>query len=290
MPSQEHEVLVEMFRDRPSLAAELLDGPLHTELPSYDEVRLSSAELTDVTPTEYRADAVVTLTRAGKDVHTVVVEVQRRIDVRKRWSWPIYVTTLHARLKCPVTLLVYCPVQKVARWAAEPIDFGVPLGQIRPVAFGPAQTPAVTDPEIARRVPELAVLSILAHAGKSNPLPPFTALLTAYQVMGSEWGRRYHDFILTNLSAELRRQLGEFMTAADYQITSEWALQHFAEGKAEGKAETLLVVLNGRGIKVSDKARSTIRNCIDLDQLDEWAGRVGTVERVEDLGGLLGES
>jgi hypothetical protein len=65
MPSQVHEVLIDMFRGRPSLAAELLDGPLHDVLPDYDEAHLVSADLTDVAPTEYRADAVVTLTASS---------------------------------------------------------------------------------------------------------------------------------------------------------------------------------------------------------------------------------
>src|SRR3954466_4498988 len=61
MPSTLHEVLIEMFRDRPALAAELLGGTLRVPIPSFHEARLSSAELTDVVPTEYRADAVVIL-------------------------------------------------------------------------------------------------------------------------------------------------------------------------------------------------------------------------------------
>ncbi|MDI6097714.1 hypothetical protein QLQ12_03750 [Actinoplanes sp. NEAU-A12] len=68
------------------LAAELLDGPLHGALPEYEEAHLSSAELTDVAPTEYRADAVVTLTRSGADVLAVVIEVQLRVDTKKRRS------------------------------------------------------------------------------------------------------------------------------------------------------------------------------------------------------------
>jgi hypothetical protein len=65
MPSHRHEVLVEMFRDQPLLAAEVLRGPLNAELPDFDSATVSSGELTDVIPTEYRADAVVILTRVG---------------------------------------------------------------------------------------------------------------------------------------------------------------------------------------------------------------------------------
>jgi hypothetical protein len=62
MPSYLHELLVEMFRDRPALVAELLTGVLGIPVPAFQAARLSSSDLTDVAPTEYRADAVITLT------------------------------------------------------------------------------------------------------------------------------------------------------------------------------------------------------------------------------------
>lgn len=59
MPSQLHEALLLLFRNRPALAPELLRDALHVELPAYTETRIESAELTDVQPAEYRADLVV---------------------------------------------------------------------------------------------------------------------------------------------------------------------------------------------------------------------------------------
>jgi len=67
-----------MFRDRPTLASELLRGPLHVALPDFDG--LSAGELTGVVPTEYRADAVVTLTEHASTVLAVVIEVQLRVS------------------------------------------------------------------------------------------------------------------------------------------------------------------------------------------------------------------
>src|SRR5512142_2344033 len=116
-----HELLIEMFRDRPELAADLLAGPLGLPVPEFGQARLSAAELNDVTPTEYRADAVVTLDVADAPVFAVVVEVQLRPDKRKRRSWPAYVATLYARLGCPAMLLVICPDPAVASWSATPI-------------------------------------------------------------------------------------------------------------------------------------------------------------------------
>lgn len=93
------------------------------KLPSYSEVRLESAELTEVVPTEYRADLVVLLVD-GKPVLGIVVEVQLNPDPKKRASWPAYVTNLRARLACPCCLLVITASNSVARWASEPIEIG----------------------------------------------------------------------------------------------------------------------------------------------------------------------
>jgi hypothetical protein len=56
-----HEGLLLLFRNRPSLAPELLTGPLGQTLPAWSEVQVAPAELNQVVPTEYRADLVVLL-------------------------------------------------------------------------------------------------------------------------------------------------------------------------------------------------------------------------------------
>lgn len=61
MPSQLHEAIVRLFRNRPQLAPELLAEALEIELPADMEARIESADLTDIEPAEYRADLVVLL-------------------------------------------------------------------------------------------------------------------------------------------------------------------------------------------------------------------------------------
>jgi hypothetical protein len=84
MPSQLHEVLLQLFRNRPALAPELLRDALHQELPSYTEVRIDSADLSEIQPAEYRADLVVLLLD-GVPVLGIVVEVQLSPDERKQY-------------------------------------------------------------------------------------------------------------------------------------------------------------------------------------------------------------
>ena len=295
MPSRLHEVLIEMFRDRPALAADLLSGPLKMSLPEFQRARLSPGELTDVVPTEYRADAVVTLNAREEPVLAIVVEVQLRFDSRKRRSWPAYVGTLYARLGCRVVLLVLCPDQSVADRCATPIVFGEPGLVLTPVVLGPAQVPVVTDLDLARRNPQLAILSVMAHADREHPDPLFHAYFTAFDVIDSEHAALYHDLVVMVLSQAARIRLEEYMSTTAHRYQSEFALRYFnqgeakgraegeAHGRAEGEARAVLAVLDARGVKVPPDAQQTIMACADLDQLDIWVRRAVTAETVDDL-------
>src|SRR5262245_31441650 len=259
-----------MFRERPALAADLLAGPLGFAVPEFHKARLSAGELTDVAPTEFRADAVVTL-----DMGDVPVGVQLRVDARVRRSWPAYVATLHARLGCPAMLLVVCPDPVVAAWCAQPIVITDPGLVLTPVVLGPHQVPVVTDVEVARRHPQLTVLSALAHGGRENPTPVFGALLAALDAMDHDHANLYTDLVFTALPAAARAWLEEFMTTAAYQYESEFARRmrsrfkavDKAEGKAEGEAMALLAILDARHIRVSDDIRADIMACSDSAQL-----------------------
>lgn len=56
-----------------------------------------------------------------------------------------------------------------------------------------------------------------------------------------------------------------------------------AEGEARGEAKGVLRVLEVRGLNVSDESRARISACTDLDRLNDWLDRAGTVEHAEDL-------
>ena len=101
MPSMAHEILVDLFKNRPSLAAEILIEVLGISLPDYSEARIAPADLTEIQPAEYRADIVVILFYNGNPVRVVIVEVQLAADPQKRLSWPAYVTVARAAHGCP---------------------------------------------------------------------------------------------------------------------------------------------------------------------------------------------
>jgi hypothetical protein len=252
-------------------------------VPAFHKAQLSAGELTDVAPTEYRADAVVTLNVADNPVLAVVVEVQLRVDARKRRTWPAYVATLHARLGCPVMLLVVCSDPMVAEWCAKPVVIGDPGLVLTPVVLGPRQVPVVTDVEVARRHPELTVLSALAHGGRADPLPVFEALAAALDVIDHDHANLYSDLVFTVLPAAARVWLEEFMTSAAYRYESEFARRLVSRGEADGEAKALLAILDARKIQVPDDIRADITTCTDTAQLEEWIRRAATAEKIQDV-------
>jgi hypothetical protein len=286
MPSHLHEVLVKMFQDRPALAADLLVGPLGIGVPAFESAHLSAGALTDVTPTEYRADAVVTLNVADRPVFAVVIEIQLSVDARKRYVWPAYVATLYARLRCPAMLLVLCPDPNVASWCAQPIVVSDPGLVLTPAVLGPEQVPVVTDTWVARRHPELTVLSALAHGGERDP-SVFTALFAALDVIDLDHATLYIDLVLMALPAAARVWLEEFMTTTPFRYQSDFARRYFSEGeakgKAEGKTEDVLAILDARNIPVPDDVRAEITACTDMDQLAAWIRRAATADEIEDV-------
>ena len=55
---------------------------LGVKLPPYTAARLTSADLTDIRPAEYRADVVVQLLNGDEPIWVLVVEVQLGVDPR----------------------------------------------------------------------------------------------------------------------------------------------------------------------------------------------------------------
>jgi len=144
-----HEGLLLLFRNRPTLAPELLRDALGVGLPAFTDARIESAELTEVAPTEYRADLVVLLLH-DRPVFAIVVETQLSRDDDKHWTWPVYLTALRARQRCPVALLVITADDAVATWASASIPTGHPDFVLRPLVMGPRSVPIVTEPQAAR--------------------------------------------------------------------------------------------------------------------------------------------
>ena len=125
---------------------------LGVPLPAYGQVQIEESDFTQVTPTEFRADLVVTLLQEGIPVLGIVVEVQRQMDPRKPYTWLVYVASERARIEKPVALLVITDDAEVARWARKPIEFG-PRSVLSAIVLGPGEVPWIRTEEAASRQP-----------------------------------------------------------------------------------------------------------------------------------------
>src|SRR3954471_7288824 len=235
MPSMAHEILVDLFKNRPSLAAEILIEALGVSLPDYTEARIASADLTEIQPAEYRADIVVILFYNGNPVRVVIVEVQLAADPKKRLSWPAYVTVARAVHGCPAALLVVAPDPAVARGWAEPIEHGVPRFVLPPPVLRRTAVPVVTDPGEAARRPELGVLSAMAHGETEQGATIAAAVLPAIRGLDDGRARFYYDLVYNSLNEAARREMEGMMKGYEYQ--SDFAKKYVAEGRAEGLAQ-----------------------------------------------------
>jgi hypothetical protein len=240
MPSLQHEALLQLFRNRPLLAPELLCQALHQPLPEFTEARVESAELTDIQPAEYRADLVVLLLDVAA-VLGIVIEVQLSRDNAKQYAWPAYVANLRTRIKCPVCLLVVTTDVQVARWAATASELGG--GQrFTPYVLSPGAVPRITDPMQAQEDPELAVFSAMSH-GPTAPLDTSVqiaaAAIAACAGLDANRSGLYVDLVLSSITEAARKAL-QAMNPANYEYQSEFARRYFSLGKTEGKAELLI--------------------------------------------------
>ncbi|HEX3131194.1 MAG TPA: hypothetical protein VH394_27915 [Thermoanaerobaculia bacterium] len=268
MPSIAHEILVDLFKNRPSLAAEILAEVLEVSLPAYTEARLASTDLTEIQPAEYRADIVVLLLDGDAPVRVIIVEVQLAADSRKRLSWPAYVTVSRAVHACPADLLVFAPDPAVAGWCAEPIEIGVPGFVLYPPVLRRTHVPVVTDAEEAVRRPELGVLSAMSHGESGQGATIAAAVLPAIRELGGGRDKFYYDLVYNSLNEAARLALEEKMKGYEYQ--SDFAKKYVAEGEAKEAARSLLAVLRARGIAVPDAVRERILAQKEPERLRRW--------------------
>jgi len=283
MPSMAHEILVDLFKNRPSLAPEILAEVLGVSLPAYTEARLASIDLTEIQPAEYRADVVVVLLDGEIPVRVIIVEVQLATDPRKRFSWPAYVTVSRAIHGCPAGLLIVAPEPAVADWCAEPIEIGVPGFVLQPPVLHRTAIPVVTDLEEAARRPELGVLSVMAHGETEQGATIAAAVLPAIQGLDDDKTNLYIDLVYNSLNDAARRALEEKMKGYEYQ--SDFAKKYVAQGRTEGRVEgraegrteeaarALLTVFRARGLAVTEAARERILTEKDPERLERWLER-----------------
>ncbi|MFI6044925.1 hypothetical protein ACIA8C_25070 [Nocardia sp. NPDC051321] len=280
-PSFVHEGFVELFRSRPELAAGFLQEVFGLPMPDSHQTHAEPCDFTDMGPKEFRGDAAFAVTDAsGTALVGIAVEVQLAQDGTRQWSWPVYLVTLRARLKCPVFLLVVTPDSGVAEWARQPIELGHPGLALCPLVLGPELVPAVTDGAEAVAMPERACCP-------PSPTPTVHRHTKSYPPCSRACRRPMTSKRKCTMTscARLcppRQHLEELMTTG-YEYQSDFARKYVAEGRATEAARIIFRVLDARGISVSADVHARISSCEDMDQLEDWVDRAVVADTADDL-------
>lgn len=289
MVSLLHEGVIELVRDHPAFAADLLDRLLGLEVPAFTEARLAEATLNKLVPVEYRADAVVVFTER-KPVFGAIIEAQLQRDDNKLYTWPLYAVGARERHRCPFVVIVVTPDPATATWAARTVDIG---GGVRfwPLVVGPEGIPKVTDHELARREPQLAVLSVIAHGqgDVETAMAIADAATTAISQLPEDQRLLYSLLVQSNLSAAARKaiemhpRLEKFLTETQRQQLQQSRAEGRAQGRAEGEAAALLKILARRGLEPTPEQQRRITECTELAVLERWIDRslsAGSIDEV----------
>jgi hypothetical protein len=307
MPSMKHQVLASLFRDSPALGLHLFQAATGTPLPPGMRARLHSAQFTDVQPPEYSADAAYLIEDAtGNVCDAAIAEVQLSKSEDKHSSWLQYTATMHRQLQVPVTVMVLVVTEEMERWCAEPLRYDRAGNTFRPLVIGPSQIPWMTDLEQASVLPELAVMSVAAHADEPGAEAIALTAVFACAPLDGPRATRYMDAIMMLLSESARRALLEYLNMHHYEYQSEFARKYVEEGRKdgleegrkdgleegrkeglkeglkEGRQEVLGKLLSLKFGELPDWAALRLRAADDTD-LARWTERVLTAPTLDDV-------
>jgi hypothetical protein len=309
MPSNDHEVPLDLVQLDPSLPGWLQSVVLDAPLPAF-----ARAELFDpnARPSTFQSDAMVVFRdQAGTVVYAIVFEVQRRRDGSKLATWKIYVGMLEARFGIEATLLALVPDRETAAWYAERIaEQTVSGARLAPRFVTPADVPRILDEETAAAHPAWALFADLCNLGEDGEDGDvdaedvdemFPAMIAALaQLHPSKWafyddqirGRlsragqaRWEAFVMTSaIGGRYRTEVyNEIDAQAEARGRAEGRVEGRVEGRAEEAARLLLALLDKRGVIVSAQARDLVLACADGAQLELWFDRAVTATTIDDV-------
>ncbi|MBO0824039.1 MAG: hypothetical protein J2P27_09285 [Actinobacteria bacterium] len=280
MPSSWHDAVVEIIRADPGSALQIAREWAGADLPAGLAARLESEGFNDRPSADFAADVVVSAGPAGEPSHAVIVEPQQQQTADKLVQWPRYATAAWLMLRCPVHVLVICRMQAVAEFYDRPIPTTLPGWTLRPVVIGPAQIPALTDPDAIAKSPGLAALSVAVHGRRRAMAEAFAA---GIRNLPADQGSNYYEKAHRLSGPQIRAILEEIMTTSEWTVSTPFAKEHFGRGEAKGEANAIMLVLQARGLPVTAEQEARITGCTDLDQLNRWVASAVVVETTAEL-------
>lgn len=297
MTTQEHEIPIDLFKSRRGFTSETLERCFGFSLPEFTRSASGSEALTSKKPLDLVCDNIEIYYGAdGKPVHVVIVEIQRQKDLKKTYTWPLYLYKARLEFKCPVTLIVVCFDERTATWAGTPIYSGHPGLTFAPLVMGPDEIQKAAKAADSKFAAEFSLLEMITDNTRptitDETINRFTEVLAPLPI---DLAITYAEYAQALLSKEARMVLEKIMATEAYPYQARYKSRFFQEGeqkgKAEGKAEGLLkhakesvlIALNERGFSVTADIEDRIATCDDLDQLNQWLRNAIAAPTVEDV-------
>jgi hypothetical protein len=262
----------------------------HVPFPEPCGFTVLNTDLTEIEPVERRVDSLVRVNTEEGD-YLLVLESQGKKDERKRGSWPYYLSYLYEEYRCEPVLIVMTQSSSTARWAAQPIRFGLPGWSslvVRPMVLGPDNVPVITDEKEAAQDVSLAVLSAITHGKGPHAAAILGPLAAALETTDPASATLLVELVTSGLVDSQAKEIWrDLMAPVNYFFKNPVAEKVRDEGRVEGRVEDriemTLKILELRGLRVPDSVRLRVQACSDLDQLKTWSERAVHVTDAEDL-------
>ena len=293
-----HEAPLELIRQHPGLALELVRAMTDVPLPEQISISLAPTDMSQVVPVQFLADSVVVITDGvtGEPLLAIVVESQGRDDPTKQFSWPIYVTVVRKVAGCKrAILLVVCPDPHEAAKCRRVISNGHPGFDLRPIIIDPLSTP-----DLDGAGPYLVIFLAAMHAIDLETEPGSRQVLAAICDATTTVADRKAlvTIILKSASDAARTLLETMMTMTEWkddfvegfvnegirkgilegieQGMEQGRQQGMEHGIAKARAEDVLKILDARHIELTRQQREEVSACTDLAMLGLWFDRALT--------------
>jgi hypothetical protein len=278
MPSISHEGPLDLVRQHPEIAVDLIAGAKGIRLPRQVAVSLAPTDMSAVVPVQYLADMVVLISDAatGRPSLAVIIEPQLRDRATKRYSWPVYVTSARRVARCPAAVLVVlCPDPAEAAKCRRLIRTGHPGFDLAPIVIDSSGSPGRdgAGPYLTVFAASMGAIDMATETGARQVLDAIASPDV------SQVDRLRMTTIMLRLANDAARQILEaMMKTGEYEKTFVERIhdQGIAEGEARGKAEDVLKLLHARHLAPSQDQRQRVASCTDPAQLDLWFDRAIT--------------
>jgi hypothetical protein len=295
MVSPPHEAMHRIFQHDPNLFGRL-SVALGFSLPTPVEVTVMPTDLTEINPVERRVDTLLRLKSADGSAYLLAIEAQRGKNPAKPASWAYYTSYLWTTYRLPTALMVVCQDHVTAKWAQRSVTSGppeLPTLTLTPFVVGPHNTPVITDPAEARADLVMAALSAITHAADPDINDILKALSAALQQdVPEDTVGPLIEFVAQGLGKSPARNYWRNLVAVDLsfyksyiaeEIRDEGRNEGLDKGLAEGRAEDILLVLDQRGLNVTDEVRERITDGDDPEIMRTWLTRALTATTATEI-------